>query len=142
MIQRPALCLMAFLAAGLASPSHARNAIAFAQAPEMSSGMCAGKSIAEAQNCATRQCIEGGGTEEDCLLTAACFPAGWTVDIFVQQQDGPHWHEVHCGFDSAETAVEAAGAICNRERRSDLIECSVTRLLDEDGTEHEPPAGR
>lgn len=133
------LAALAFLAACLASPSHARNAIAFSQAPEMSSGVCVGKDVAEAQECAERQCIQGGGTEEDCLATAACFPAGWTVDIFVQQKDGPHWHEVHCGFDSAETAIEAVGTICNRDRRSDLIECSATRLFDEDGAEHEPP---
>lgn len=120
--------------------AQARNAIAFSQAPEMSSGVCVGKSIRKALDCARKQCIDGGGTAEDCLETTACFPAGWTIDIFVQAKDGPHWHEVHCGFDSKETALEASKAICDPKLRKDLMECSVVVLYDEDGKSIEPPA--
>ncbi|MCF6370044.1 hypothetical protein [Rhizobium halophilum] len=123
----------------IAAPSEARDAIAFSQAPEMSSGHCVADSIREALDCAKKQCIDGGGTNEDCLETTACFPAGWSVDIFVQQRDGPHWHEVHCGFDSREGALQVVDAVCNRTRRSDLVECSAVRLLDEQGKEHEVP---
>ncbi|WP_105371872.1 hypothetical protein [Neorhizobium huautlense] len=120
--------------------AQARNAIAFSQAPEMSSGTCVGKSIRKALDCAKKQCVDGGGTAEDCLETTACFPAGWSIDIFVQQKDGPHWHEVHCGFDSKETALQASKSVCDRKRRKDLIECSVVTIYNEDGKALEPPA--
>ncbi|MCJ8518951.1 hypothetical protein ABID21_001853 [Pseudorhizobium tarimense] len=105
----------------VSSPAGAQNAIAFSQAPEMSSGVCVGGSIREALACAKRRCIDGGGTQEDCLETTACFPAGWSVDLFVPRREGPHWHEVHCGFDSREGELAAADAVCDRTRRTDLI---------------------
>lgn len=128
------------VAAFTITSAQARNAIAFSQAPEMSSGTCVGKSIRKALDCAKKQCVDGGGTAEDCLETTACFPAGWSIDIFVQQKDGPHWHEVHCGFDSKETALQASKSVCDRKRRKDLIECSVVTIYNEDGKALEPPA--
>lgn len=140
MAQRAAgLLLSAIILWTAPSSAVGQNAIGFSQAPEMSSGVCVGGSIREALDCAKKECIAGGGTKEDCLETTACFPAGWSLDVFVQHREGLHWHEVHCGFDSREGALAAADAVCNRTRRTDLVECSAVRLLDEEGHEHEPP---
>ena len=141
MRQRLAAILLSPILAVFAShDAFARNAIAFSQAPEMSSGTCVGKTIRKALDCAKKQCVDGGGTAEDCLETAACFPAGWTIDIAAQQKDGPHWHEIHCGFDSKETALQAAKAICNPKLREDLTECSVVTIYNEEGESIELPA--
>jgi hypothetical protein len=141
MVQRLAAVLFSLVGAALTvTDTQARNAIAFSQAPEMSSGTCVGKSIRKALDCAKKKCIEGGGTAEDCLGTTACFPAGWSIDIFVQQKDGPHWHEVHCGFDSKETALQASKSVCDPNRRKDLIQCSVVTIYNEDGKALEAPA--
>lgn len=116
-----------------------RQGIAFVQAPEMSSGVCTGKDAASAFDCAKKQCIDGGGTAEDCLEQAYCFPARFSVDVFMQSSEGPHWHEYFCGWESKELALAAAKVACDNVKRPDLIECTAVLTYDEDGTSEEVP---
>ena len=138
--RRDVILFSLILAAATTDPAQARNAIGFSQAPEMSSGFCTAKTIRSALDCARKKCIKGGGTAEDCVETTACFPAGWSIDIFAQSKDGPHWHETFCGFDSKETAIQASLSVCSQKRRQDLMECSLVTIYDEDGKTFEPPA--
>jgi hypothetical protein len=114
-----------------------RGAVGFSQAPEMSSGVCFASTIRKALDCAKKKCIKDGGTAEDCLETTACFPAGWSIDVFAQSKEGPHWHETFCGFDSKDSAILASKAVCNQKRRKDLMECSLVMIYDEDGKQYE-----
>lgn len=118
-----------------------RQGIAYVQAPEMSSGVGFGPDAASAFAAAKQQCIEGGGTAEDCLEMSYCFPARFSVDVFLQQSDGPHWHEFYCGWDSKELALEAARVACDLQKRPYLIECAPVMLFDEDGKSEEVPFG-
>ncbi|WP_323036321.1 hypothetical protein [Pararhodobacter sp.] len=107
--------------------------IAFVQAPEQASGMALGATAAEAFARATAQCVEGGAMAEDCLQTNWCQPAGFSVDVFVQHQEGIHWHEVICGLPSEAIARSVGETVCDRSERPFLIECMVTQLYDRDG---------
>ncbi len=113
--------------------------IAFVEAPEQSSGMCVGNTPEDAFACAKMQCVEGGAVEEDCIETKWCQPTGWSVDFFVQHQEGLHWHEVICGLDSAETAMAMESVVCNRENRNYLIECAAVRLINPEGEMQDMP---
>ena len=120
------------------APAQGRSGIAFAEAPEASAGVCFGGSPDAALACARERCVAGaeGLQPSDCLRVQWCFPARWSGDVFLQVADGPHWHEYLCGWDSR-AAVEAAAAVaCDRSRRTDLIECALVRLWDEDGREY------
>jgi hypothetical protein len=110
-----------------------RGAVGFAQAPELSSGVCFAATASKALDCAKKKCIKDGGTAEDCQETTACYPARWSIDIFAQSTEGPHWHETFCGFDSKVAAVQASKTICNLKRRKDLSECSLVMIYDENG---------
>ncbi|PYB70667.1 hypothetical protein [Rhizobium wuzhouense] len=116
-----------------------RKAIAYVQAPEMSSGQCAAKDTASAIDCAMKQCIDGGGTEEDCLVNATCYPGNWSVDIFMMADGGPHWHQFSCGWQTKELAIKAADLACSTAAENGLVECSAVQLIDEDGKVTEPP---
>ena len=111
------------------------SGIAYVQAPEMGSGLCLGNSSDAAFKCARQKCVEGGGTAEACIDVAFCNPARISVDVFVQQKDGPHWHEFVCGLDSRATAMEVARVICDRARRTDLQECEITKIYDQNANE-------
>ncbi|KQW30831.1 hypothetical protein ASE36_00565 [Rhizobium sp. Root274] len=116
-----------------------RKAIAFVQAPEMSAGQCVGKDTASAIDCAMKQCIDGGGTAEDCQVDATCFPGNWSVDIFMMADGGPHWHQYSCGWQTKELAIKAADLACSTAQKDGLVECSAVQLVDEDGKVTEPP---
>ncbi|MBB4066730.1 hypothetical protein [Gellertiella hungarica] len=138
---RKIVTTLAMMAAFMASPALAeRKGIAFVEAPEMSSGMCTGANREEAFGCARKQCIDNGGTDADCIDTTYCFPAFWSVDVFKQNNDGFHWHEIHCGAGSKEDALAIAKAVCDKVRNPELMECAAARLFDEDGKEYEVPA--
>jgi hypothetical protein len=107
--------------------------IAFVQAPEQGGGIATGATMDEAFDKATAQCMESGALEEDCIKTNWCFPAGWSVDIFLQHREGPHWHEVFCGLPSKAAAEATALHVCDRQERDYLIECSPVQLYDEQG---------
>lgn len=133
--------ILAFLAISLAPATapaaDGRAGIAYVQAPEMSSGTCTGKDAKSAFACARKQCIDGGGTDEDCVDIAYCFPARFSVDVFVQSQEGAHWHEFYCGWDSKEVALAAAEVACDKEKRPYLMECAPVLIYDEDGNQEE-----
>lgn len=116
-----------------------RKAIAYVQAPEMSSGLCAQKDTPSAIDCAMKQCIAGGGTAEDCQVNATCYPGNWSVDIFMMADGGPHWHQVSCGWQTKELAIKAAELACSTAKEDNLVECSAVQLIDEDGKVTEPP---
>lgn len=118
---------------GAFAQENSRQAIAYAQAVEMSAGVCSADTLEGAVACARDRCVEGGGTPEACEVMAACYPGGWSVDVFVQIAEGPHWHEFHCGWISREQALKAVEAVCDRTLRPDLIECSAVELYDETG---------
>lgn len=132
------LCVTLTSATGFAEDG-GRKAIAYVQAPEMSSGLCAAKDTASAIDCAMKQCIDGGGTAEDCQVNATCNPGNWSVDIFMMADGGPHWHQFSCGWQTKELALKAADLACSNASQDGLVECSAVQLIDEDGKITEPP---
>lgn len=135
-----AASLTCLVSTQLASPASAQDGpigIAFAEAPEQSSGVCTGQSTDKTLACARAKCVEGGAMEQDCLRVKWCYPAGWSADLFVQHREGPHWHEYLCGWDSKEALMAAVAVACDRERRDFLIECSAVRFWDDQGQEFE-----
>ena len=129
--------VFALTATGTIAQEGGRQGIAFVQAPEMSSGVCTGKDAATAFDCAKKQCVDGGGTDEDCLEQAYCFPARFSVDVFMRSSEGPHWHEYYCGWDTKELAMAAAKVACDNIKRPYLIECTPVLIYDEDGRSEE-----
>lgn len=111
-----------------------RKGIAYVQAPEMSSGVCTGKDAASAFGCARKQCIDGGGTDEDCVDMAYCFPALFSVQVSILHKEGIHWQEFYCGWDSRDAALAAAEVACDLSNRPYINECVATAIYDEDGT--------
>ncbi|GAB4276690.1 MAG: hypothetical protein Kow0013_30280 [Pararhodobacter sp.] len=108
--------------------------IAFVQAPEQSSGMAMGATPQEAFAAATAQCIAGGALAEDCVPSAWCRPAGWSVDLFVQHREGPHWHEVVCGLPEEAVALSVAAALCDLGDRPWIAVCDLVQIHDPTGT--------
>ncbi|WP_210326138.1 hypothetical protein [Oricola nitratireducens] len=129
--------LMAVSAAlALCGPALAQDGpkgIAFVQAPEQGGGVCTGATPEEGFACAVKQCMENGAADADCVRTNWCQPAGWSVDIFVQHQEGPHWHEVICGMPSEAIAKAAASHLCDMNERDYLIACTVVQVYDPEG---------
>lgn len=139
-IRVPALTVGIALAFATASAQDGTlQGIAYVEAPEMSSGVCVGEDAQEAFACAKQQCITGGGTDEDCLEIAYCYPARTSIDIFMQHQEGIHWHEFMCGLDSKETALALAKAACDKTLRPYLIECTPVMFYDANGNAEEIP---
>ncbi|WP_192900454.1 hypothetical protein [Roseitalea porphyridii] len=122
----------AILFAGAGSV-HAEG-IAFVQAPEQGSGVAVGETMEAAFAAAVAQCMESGAYEEDCIRTNWCEPAGFSIDIFVQHQEGLHWHEVVCGLPTETIARATAVHMCDRTERDYLIECSLAQVYDQAGT--------
>ncbi len=109
--------------------------IAFAEAPEMASGVCTAGDPDAGFACARQKCVEGGAEAGDCLRVAWCYPSGWSVDVFMQHREGPHWHEYSCGWASREAALKAAEVRCDPSFNEYLIECTPVRLWDPQGSE-------
>lgn len=114
------------------SLSDAFAGVAIVQAPEQSSGICAGPTAAEAFECAVKKCVAGGAAKDDCLEMSFC-RGGWTVDVLLQSPEGPHWHEYFCGWKDKATAIKAGKLACNRERKKDLSSCAPVQLIDPNG---------
>lgn len=108
--------------------------IAFVQAPEQGGGVAVGATMEEAFGKAVAQCTESGALEEDCIKTNWCEPAGFSVDVFLQHTEGPHWHEVVCGLPDEQIARMIGETLCDREARPYLIECAVVQVYDPDGS--------
>ncbi|MEO0547719.1 MAG: hypothetical protein AAF035_12315 [Pseudomonadota bacterium] len=134
-LRRTAFALSALLTAALPAPSTAqeRMGIAFVQAPEQSTGLCVAATAEQAFACATKKCTDGGALAADCLRTNWCFPAGWSVDVFLQHNEGVHWHEVSCGWATKSAALTAAKVICDPQERQYVVDCTVTGLYDPQG---------
>jgi len=131
----PLFVLPALLLALPVAAQDGRKGIAFVQAPEQGSGVCVGSTPEEGFSCAVAQCMESGAADEDCIRTNWCQPAGWSVDIFVQHQEGLHWHEVICGLPTETIARKAAEVACDPEERDYVTECSMVQMYDPEGTE-------
>lgn len=130
---------MALLAATPVWPQGPQG-VAFAEAPENSGGHCFGGSPESAFACAREACVKGGEglRPSDCLRVRWCFPAGWSAEVAVRSEAGPHWHEHLCGWDSR-AAVEAAATLsCDLSRRTDLAECALVRVWSPEGREMRP----
>lgn len=127
------LVITAVLAALPAAAQDGRQGIAFVQAPEQGSGVCMATMPEEGFSCAVAKCMESGASDADCLRTNWCQPAGWSIDIFAQHSEGPHWHEVLCGLPSRTIAEAAAAHMCDRIQRDYLIECSLVQVYDPQG---------
>jgi hypothetical protein len=126
---------MLVMNAGLAASQDDARGIAFAQAPEQSTGVCIGGNPEKTLACARQKCVDGGAAAADCVRVAWCFPMGWSADIFIQHKEGIHWHEYLCGWDSKESVTAAAKVKCDTTLRDYIIECSVVRFWDRDGKE-------
>ena len=131
------LCLLALHAASPAIAQEGPIGIAFAEAPEQSSGVCTGQSTDKTLACAREKCVAGGAMAEDCLRVKWCYPAGWSADLFVQHQEGIHWHQYLCGWDSREALMAAVAVACDKSLRPYIIECSAVRFWDNNGRELE-----
>ena len=116
------------------TPAAQAEGIAFVQAPEQGGGVATGATPEEAFDKAVAQCTESGALAEDCFKTNWCEPAGYSVDVFVQHAEGPHWHEIVCGLADEQLARAVGETLCDREVRDYLIECAVVQLYDPDGT--------
>jgi hypothetical protein len=121
------------LAAGAAQADERAGAVAFAQAAEQSGGVGIGATLEEAVAAARAECVAGGAAEEHCFITAACEPAGWSVDVFVQHVEGPHWHEMICGIADQGMIAGIVAAVCDTGVRPWLIECAAVAVRDPAG---------
>jgi hypothetical protein len=109
--------------------------IAFVEAPEMSFGVCAADNPDKAFACARERCVKGGAPTNACARRAWCYPSGWSVDVFMQHKEGPHWHQYSCGWPSLEAAKKAAEVLCDRELAPYLMECTPVRFFNPSGVE-------
>lgn len=128
---RLALAAMLFTAPAMAQDGPV--GIAFVEAPEQGGGVAVAGDRETAFAEATAQCMESGALEEDCLPVRWCFPAGWSIDVFVQHREGPHWHEVICGVANAAVARSLVSHVCDRTERPELLECALVQVYDPDG---------
>ena len=100
--------------------------IAFVQAPERSSATCFSDNHVKAFNCAKKKCAKNDGVSpRDCLRQAWCYPSRWSADLFLQHKEGPHWHEVLCGWESRDDLLAAARLRCEGSARTWLAECTI-----------------
>lgn len=133
--------VLAALFAIFSWPLHAQNGpigIAFVQAPEQGGGVAIASTPEVAFANATAQCMQFGAREQDCIKTNWCMPAGWSVDVFVQHQEGPHWHEVVCGLPTKSAALAAVLHMCDPRERDYLIGCYAVQLYDSRGKAQMP----
>ncbi|MEL6436058.1 MAG: hypothetical protein AAFP99_04595 [Pseudomonadota bacterium] len=109
--------------------------IAFVQAPEMGGGVAVDTDMERAFDKATEECMSNGAEARDCLRANWCQPAGWSVDLFLQHEEGVHWHEVVCGFATEAIARAAVANLCDTTDRSYIVACLMVQLYDPKGTE-------
>lgn len=124
------VCLLLFATAAFADE---RKGIAFVQAVEQGGGVCMADTPERGFTCAVKECTTGGAAHEDCLPMAWCKPAGWSVDVFLQHNEGVHWHEVSCGWAEKSLALRAASVICDQTVRQFIVACMVVQIYDPEG---------
>jgi len=107
--------------------------MAVAQAPEAGLGVCFSPEAADGIECAQNECMEQSGLAiEDCAASLWCYPHGWVADIFMQHNEGPHWHKFVCDQQDRETLEALIAFECKRDY---LMECSAVRIWDPEGAE-------
>jgi hypothetical protein len=110
-----------------------QQGVAIAQAPEAGVGICFGENAQETMACAQAECMDMSGLgEEDCKVNLWCFPHGWVVDIFMQHQEGPHWHSYTCDANSRWQIDNIVEVKCSQKG---LIDCTPVQIWDFDGNE-------
>ncbi|MEN0000532.1 MAG: hypothetical protein AAF940_06575 [Pseudomonadota bacterium] len=107
--------------------------IAFVQAPEQGGGVAVDSDMESAFEKATAECMSNGAAAADCLRTNWCQPAGWSVDLFLQHQEGVHWHEVVCGMASESIARASVPILCDKSERTYIAACQMVQLYDPAG---------
>jgi len=132
-----ATALLAALTTNL--PAEERKGIAFVHTPEQSGGVCVANTAEDGFACATKKCVDGGASGKDCIKTNWCQPAGWSVDVFLQHNEGVHWHEISCGWATKSAALAAAKILCDPKERQYVVDCLVTALYDPSGKTVELP---
>lgn len=137
-MSKAALTICIAVISGLTHAQSGPVGIAFVQAPEQGGGVAIASTPEVAFANATAQCMQSGAREEDCIKTNWCMPAGWSVDVFVQHQEGPHWHEVVCGLPSKKAALAAVLHMCDPADRDYLMGCFAVQLYDSAGKAQMP----
>ena len=107
--------------------------IAIVQAPEQGGGVCMAETPEKGFACAIKKCAVNGVLAEDCIKTQWCHNAGWTVDVFLQHNEGVHWHEASCGWTSKTAAEKAAALICDQKERQFVVGCILVQIYDPNG---------
>ncbi len=130
---RKLLCATA-LAALLSGPAVAQDGplgMAYVQAPEAGGGICFDTDARKAMDCAQQKCVADTGlAPEDCIIQGWCLPSRWAADIFVQHTEGPHWHEVQCGWSSREKLEAAVKLLCAEDY---FVACTAVQIWDPEG---------
>jgi hypothetical protein len=107
--------------------------IAVAQAAEAGLGVCFSPEAADGIACAEQECMTQSGLGiADCAANLWCYPHGWVADIFMQHNEGPHWHKFVCDQQDRETLEALIASECSRDY---LMECSAVRIWDPEGAE-------
>jgi len=109
------------------------NGVAVAQAPEAGLGVCFGPDAAETMACAQDKCMDESGLgPQDCGVNLWCWPHGWVADVFMQHEEGPHWHSFVCNANTREELDLLVEARCSADY---LMECAAVRFWDMEGNE-------
>jgi hypothetical protein len=104
---------------------------AYAQAPEAGSGTCFGLDAIGTIECAQYECAETSGLDvSDCNVDIWCAPHGYVADIFMQHEEGPHWHAILCGAASRDELDRLVAVKCDADH---LIECTPVRIWNAEG---------
>lgn len=111
--------------------------LAVAQAPEAGIGVCFGDDATEAIDCAQAMCAAESGLPLDhCTPQIWCGNALWAADIFMQHEEGPHWHDYLCGWASRDQLQAAIDLKCDSPW---LIECTPVAIWTPEGVEIDLP---
>ena len=132
----PALYFVCLATALFIQAAHAQSTkgIAIVQAPEQGGGVCVAETAERGFACAVKKCAVNGIRAQDCIKTQWCHNAGWTVDVFLQHNEGVHWHETSCGWATKTAAEKAAVVICDQKERQYVVGCRLVQIYDPNGT--------
>lgn len=95
------------------------------------------KNYEQAISCAVSKCIKAGGNETYCIIMTWCGDARWSMELFLQSKQGPHWNEFVCGLESKAEVRSVEAAIC-KSRQKQFDACMTSRMIDPSGKEHDP----
>lgn len=134
--KRNALSLVCGLIFAAESNLSEAAGIAYVQVPEQMVEYCIGSTQEEAIRCATKKCLKSGVSKSECIVQSWCSHAQWSVEIFMQSKQGPHYYEFFCGLTSKAEAKSVAAIICKSPERQ-LDACMISRLISPSGAELE-----